>query len=383
MEPRDPHEAHRAATPLELLFDLCFVVAVAQAASRLHHGLAEGHTADALMGYGLVFFAIWWAWMNFTWFASAYATEDPSYRLMVLVQIAGALVVAAGIPRAFEAVDFGVVTLGYAILRVGLVANWLRAARSDPPRRRTALRYALGLTSCQAGWLLLLTLPHERWILGWLFLAPAEILVPYWAERAHPTPWHAHHITERYGLFVIIVLGESVLAATVAVQKAMDAGEAVARLAGCIVGGLLIFFSLWWIYFDRPAHKFLVSNREGFVWGYGHFLIFASAAAIGAALGVSVDVLTGHARVSPWAAGLSVAVPVAVFLLCVYQLAVRPLEKGLLHTTAFFGAAILVLLAAASAWAVLLIGFILTALVAVQPGLKALGSSSPPAPSGR
>jgi low temperature requirement protein LtrA len=369
MEPRDPHEAHRAATPLELLFDLCFVVAVAQASSGLHHGLAEGHTAHAIVGYGLVFFAIWWAWMNFTWFASAYATEDVPYRLMVLMQIAGALVVAAGIPRAFDAVDFGVVTLGFTILRVGLVANWLRAARSDPTRRRTALRYAIGLTACQTGWLLLLTLPRERWILGWLILAPAELLVPMWAERSHPTSWHPHHITERYGLFVLIVLGESVMAAMAAIRRALDAGEGAAPLASCIVGGLLIFFSSWWIYFDRPAHRFLVSNREGFIWGYGHFLIFASAAAIGAGLGVSVDFSTGQAHLPGWAAGLSVGVPVAVFVLCVYRLVVRPLERGPRLTAAFVGAAILVLLAAGSTWAVLLIGLILAALVAVVIGL--------------
>ena len=369
MEARDPHEAHRAATPLELLFDLCFVVAVAQAASSLHHGLAEGHIAQAILGYGLVFFAIWWAWMNFTWFASAYATEDVPYRLMVLVQIAGALVVAAGIPRAFEAVDFGVVTLGYTILRVGLVANWLRAARSDPPRRSTALRYAVGLAACQAGWVLLLTLPPEWWIRGWLILAPGELLVPIWAERSQPTRWHPHHISERYGLFVLIVLGESVMAATLAVQRAVDAGEVLRPIAGCIMGGLLIFFCLWWIYFDRPAHRFLISNRDGFVWGYGHFLIFASAAAIGAGLGVSVDVFTGHASLSARAAGLSVGVPVAVFALCVYRLVVRPLERGRLLTAAFVGTAILVLLAAGSIWAVLLIGLILAALVAVVIGL--------------
>src|SRR5689334_5469635 len=72
LQGRDPHEEHRASTPLELFVDLCFVVAVAQAASQLHHALAEGHVTDALVGYPTVFFAIWWAWMNFTWFASAY-----------------------------------------------------------------------------------------------------------------------------------------------------------------------------------------------------------------------------------------------------------------------------------------------------------------------
>jgi low temperature requirement protein LtrA len=66
MRGRDPGEAHRASTSLELLFDLCFVVAVAQAAAQLHHALAEGHLATGLVGYAMVFFAIWWAWMNFT-----------------------------------------------------------------------------------------------------------------------------------------------------------------------------------------------------------------------------------------------------------------------------------------------------------------------------
>ena len=88
---RSPHEAHRTATPLELFFDLVFVVAIAQAASGLHHAVAELHALDGLIGYLMVFFAIWWAWMAFTWFASAYDCDDVPYRLLVFVQIAGAL----------------------------------------------------------------------------------------------------------------------------------------------------------------------------------------------------------------------------------------------------------------------------------------------------
>ncbi|HEX8803081.1 MAG TPA: low temperature requirement protein A, partial [Acidimicrobiales bacterium] len=107
--PRSPDEEHRAATPLELFFDLCFVVAVAQAADGLHHALAEADMVSALVGYPSVFFAVWWAWMNFTWFASAYDNDDVPYRLTVLVQIAGVLILAAGVPRAFADEDFGVV----------------------------------------------------------------------------------------------------------------------------------------------------------------------------------------------------------------------------------------------------------------------------------
>jgi low temperature requirement protein LtrA len=68
MRARDAAEQHRVATPLELLFDLCFVVAVALAAASLHHAVAENHIASGVLSYAMVFFAIWWAWMNFTKF---------------------------------------------------------------------------------------------------------------------------------------------------------------------------------------------------------------------------------------------------------------------------------------------------------------------------
>ena len=102
MTPRDPEQPHRAATPLELFFDLCFVVAIALAADSLHHGLVEDHIGESILRYCLVFFALWWAWMNFTWFASAYDTDDGPYRDRNFTLMAGALVIAAGVPRTFE-----------------------------------------------------------------------------------------------------------------------------------------------------------------------------------------------------------------------------------------------------------------------------------------
>ncbi len=170
MASRDPDEAHRASTPLELFFDLTFVVAIAQAANSLHHGLAEGHAQNVLVGYPLVFFGIWWAWMNFSWFASAYDTDDVLYRLAVLVQIAGVLVYAAGVPRAMEHQDFTVGVLGYVIMRVGLISQWLRAARSDPEHRACCLRYAGGIFVCQLCWIGLLAVPDALFLPGFLVL---------------------------------------------------------------------------------------------------------------------------------------------------------------------------------------------------------------------
>ncbi|HZA82545.1 MAG TPA: low temperature requirement protein A, partial [Actinomycetes bacterium] len=154
MVARSTTEANRGATVLELFFDLCFVVAVAQAAAALHHEIAADHVGDGVVGYALVFFAIWWAWMNFTWFASAYDTDDVAYRLTTLVQIAGALILAAGVPDAMAGDDFGVITVGYVVMRLAMVTQWLRAAGSDPPHRRSSLRFATGVAAVQAGWVL-------------------------------------------------------------------------------------------------------------------------------------------------------------------------------------------------------------------------------------
>jgi low temperature requirement protein LtrA len=340
MGPRSPIEAHRASTPLELFFDLCFVVAVAQAGSSLHHALIEGHTGDAVSAYPMVFFAIWWAWMNFTWFASAYDNDDVPYRLAVLVQIAGALILAAGVPRAFDHRDFAVVAVGYSVMRVALVSLWLRAGIEHRQGRGCSIRYAIGVAACQVGWWCMFLLPKaDRWM-AWLLLVPLELLVPVWAERRGATSWHPGHIVERYGLFTIIVLGESVLAASLAIQTALDGGQSLADLASVAGGGVLIVFAMWWIYFDLPAEQvvggaranFGGSQRGAFIWGYGHLVVFASAAAVGAGLAAAVDQAEGHAELTATGAALSVTVPVSVYLLSVWLLHVRYKEPGVVRS---------------------------------------------------
>ena len=133
MLPRSPHEHRRTATPLELLFDLVFVVAIAQAGRGSTTRLPSPTPLHGLASYAMVFFAIWWAWMNFTWFASAYDCDDVPYRLAAFVQIAGALILAAGVPAMFEhRVPNVAIVGGYVVMRLALVGQWLRAAASDP-----------------------------------------------------------------------------------------------------------------------------------------------------------------------------------------------------------------------------------------------------------
>jgi low temperature requirement protein LtrA len=362
MQPRDTAEEHRASTPLEAFFDLCFVVAVAVAGQSLHHAIAEGHLVRGVAGYAMVFFAIWWAWMNFTWFASAYDVDDVPYRLAAFVQIIGALVIAAGVPRALERWDFTVVTLGYAIMRVALVAQWLRAGRSDPACRATAYRYAAGVSACMAGWGLSLLLPDDLRPVTAVLVA-LELAVPVWAERTGTTSWHPGHIAERYNLFTLIVLGESVLSATVAIQAALDAEGTVWQLAEVLVGAPLIVFAMWWTYFSKSAERLLTGNRVAFVWGYGHLVIFGSAAAVGAGLALAVDVAThtGHATAST--AGLAVGIPAALYVLTVWALHIRRHHTDRVHAWLFPATALLLLGAGLTPLPVLLAGLLLLLLV--------------------
>jgi low temperature requirement protein LtrA len=362
MRPRDVDEVARASTPLELLFDLCFVVAVAAVSDRLHHALSIGHTLSGVVGYLAVFFAIWWAWMNFTWFASAYDCDDVLYRLATFVQIAGVLMLAAGVPRAFDQRDFTLIVLGYAVMRAGLMAQWLRAAR-EPESRRVALRYAGGISAAMLGWVGLLLVPAPLRLPLFLVMAAVELTIPVWAELGYRTAWHPHHLAERFGLLTLIVLGETVLSASAAMRSAMDVSGTAVRLVAVAFSGLVVVLALWWLYFGQNAVRILRSKRDALAWGYGHYLIFSSAAAVGAGLAVAVDraVAPGGGDMGP---GAAVAIPVAAFLLCVWWLHVRPHRRGLAVDAAFPAAAALMLLSLLTPVPLPLIAVIAAALVA-------------------
>jgi low temperature requirement protein LtrA len=367
MQPRDPRETHRVATPLELFFDLVFVVAIASAAAGWHHGLAEGHLGD-LVGFLMVFFAIWWAWMNYTWFASAYDCDDVVYRLLTFTIMSGSLLLAAGTPALFATGQSGLVVAGYAVMRFAMVAMWLRAAANHPEGRCTALWYAGGIATVQLLWIgrLLLDGPAVLMTSFWVLVA-LELLVPVLAERHGVTPFHPHHIAERYALLTIIVLGEVILASVQAVQGALGQGRQPG-LVLVIVGGLLSVFSMWWLYFKRDhAVLFEGSTRITFAVGYGHYAIFASAAATGAALAAAVDLVQGEAHTTARAVGLAFAGAVAAYVwaLAVLHAAVDGERRERLVGGAVGAVAIGIAAVSTSVGAtVLLIGLLLAAAVA-------------------
>ena len=107
MRGRDPHEPHRAATPLELLFDLTLVVAFGTAGNELAHALAADHIWAGIVGFCFAGFAICWAWINYSWFASAYDTDDWAFRVLTMLQMVGVIVLALGLPEMFASIEEG------------------------------------------------------------------------------------------------------------------------------------------------------------------------------------------------------------------------------------------------------------------------------------
>src|SRR6266478_5705305 len=324
MSGRDPHEEHRVATPLELLFDLTFATCFSFAASQFATELAQGRYAAASLGFGFASFAICWAWINFSWFSSAYDTDDWLFRVATMVQMIGVLVLAIGLRPMFASIEHGqrldnsVMVLGYVVMRVALVFQWLRAAKQDPARRSACLAYAAAISIAQLGWVLLIVVRFTTVaavVLGSI-LALIELVGPVLAERKDGgTPWHAHHIVERQSLFAIIALGEGIVGTVAALSAVVEQqGWSVdAALVG--IAGTGLTFGMWWIYYMVPAAEVLERHRDrGFVWGYCQMLIVTAIVATGAGLQVAAYFIERRAVIGPLATVLSVATPVAAYI---------------------------------------------------------------------
>lgn len=344
MLPRDPAQPHRTASTLELFFDLVFVVAVSIASAQLHHALSHGDFVHGITSYAMVFFAVWWAWMNFTWFATSFDTDDWLYRVTTIIQMGGVLVLAAGIPAAFEEGDFTVPVIGYIVMRVAMIAQWLRASRGAGDLKGAARRYAIGIAGVQVLWVLFLLIPSgPLQLVAFVVFALVEVSVPVFAERRRQTPWHPHHITERYGLFTLIVLGESLLASANAIIDAKNELDSFVPLISISVLTLVVTASLWWIYFWAPHHRAITTFGRSLRYGYTHYLVFAAAAAFSAGIEVELDVLIGESHLSTIQASFTVTIPIAIFLLGVWWIAIRENADRVVNTVVPVGAAVVLL----------------------------------------
>lgn len=318
---RDPSEAHRVASSLELLFDLTFAIAFGQAGNAVSHLLAEGHFLPAFVGFVIATFAIYWAWVNFSWFASAYDTDDWFYRLTTLLQMIGVLVFAVGLPRMFTSLNAGqqldnrIMVMGYVIMRMAMVIQWLRVWKGGKTRK-TSLYYIKTIILAQIGWtaLAFLNLPTAYMLIAMIPLAIIEVAGPYLAEQHQGTPWHAHHIAERYSLLAIIALGECLIGTISTLSASVDALGWTWTSALMVFSGAALTFAMWWIYTELPSAEVLhVRRNKAFPWGYLHYITFSAIAATGAGLHVIATYIEHSAHISAFAAVATVVAPVALY----------------------------------------------------------------------
>jgi low temperature requirement protein LtrA len=279
-------ETNRTATRLELFFDLAFLTFVARAGDLL----AKDETWTGALRFTAVMAVGWWAWASTTLYANRFDTDDAVFRLLTLIGMGGVLTMAASVDQVSLPAGTWFI-LGYVVVRLVLVAGYLRAGWHLPDARRAIRPYLLGHTAGAAIWLASLAVPTPGRYVVWAVGVAVDLLGPTVSARlrdALPVPMD--HLPERFGLFVILVLGESVAAAVTGVH---DGGWTT----GVVLSALFAFVlsaALWWSYFDLSggaAKRRLLEEggdqtRQGVhdLYVYAHLPIAISLAAVAVGL---------------------------------------------------------------------------------------------------
>jgi low temperature requirement protein LtrA len=277
----------RTSTWLELFFDLCFVVAVAALARGLHH---DPNLEGMLRFLGL-FVPVWWSWMIFTWYATSFDNDDVPYRVTLFVAMLSILGLAASVGRI--GVDPSAVVgfvLAYSLMRLLVAGLFVRGGRNVPTDLRPFVTfYVAGNIIGATIWLSSLLVPAPFQYVVWAVGLAVELLGPILAVMTLDNPritFHPRHIAERYGLFTLIVLGESVLAVA---SGTAGTDWALAAMLTAVVG-FVAAVCIWWLYFDHVGSSGIeLGPRPAFYWGYGHFAVYAGIAAFGVGVQLAIE----------------------------------------------------------------------------------------------
>ena len=236
-------------TPLELFFDLVFVLAITQCTALM----ADDPTWAGLVRGLLVLGVLWWSWVGYAWLTSVLDPEEGGVRLVMFVAMAALLVVALCVPGAFGD-DALLFACAYGVVRFSQIGLFLIASRDDPALRQSVLGLAGG-TAVGVG-LIVVAAGLDGWAqtLVWALALALDMAEPFFFGSEGWSLEHPGHFAERHGLIIIIALGESIVAIGVGAGVAVDAGVVAAATLG-IAGAA----ALWWLYFDVVA---LVAERS-------------------------------------------------------------------------------------------------------------------------
>jgi len=234
--------------PLELFFDLVFVLALTQCTALM----ADEPTWEGLAKGLLILGVMWWAWVGYAWLTSVVDPEEGVVRFVIFVAMAALLVISLCIPEAFDS-RAGLFAGGYAVVRFAQIALFLVASRDDADLRRSVIGLAagtaVGVGLIAAAALTTGVLQGALWGLALLLDMSGPYLFGSEGWKLAPG-----HFAERHGLIVIIALGESIVAIGVGAEAGVDAGVVAAAVLGVLVAS-----GLWWLYFDVVA---LVAERR-------------------------------------------------------------------------------------------------------------------------
>lgn len=289
-EVRDRH-----ATWLELFFDLVFVFAIAELAHFLHSEL----TWAGIAGFAALFVPVWWLWIDFSYYADQFDIEsNNAYRLILLGVMLGLIVLALTIPEALRggSAEFAAI---YTALRLAIIFLYVQAWRFVPQSRELTARYTISFSIAFFLWLISIAVPEPARFVLWAIALLIEICngpITYLTIRSVPT--QASHMDERFGLFVIIVLGEAIIA--VATGVAGTDWQWNTTLTG--IGGFITAVSLWWTYFERADESVINQALRGgkaallrsYIYGYSHVLVFMGIVSTGIGIQLAIEAAAGE-----------------------------------------------------------------------------------------
>jgi low temperature requirement protein LtrA len=371
-------EGERSATWLELFYDLVFVVAVA----ALGHRLLVDPSWKGGLAYIGFFIPLWWAWVGYTFYADRYDTDDLGQRNLAAAQIMAVAFMAASVGG--ETDSTFAFALAFIAARSILIIMYIRARRHVPETRELVTGYIKGHSIAIGVWTISLLAPEELRIVLWAIALASDFYTPYHFRTIQAkVPLDTSHLPERFGLFTILVLGESI-AATIAGLS--HEGWHVRPVIGSVLS-VIIATGLWWIYFDNSEGS-VVRRRKGqrkawkpTVWIYSHLPLAIALTASGIGLEF---VITDHWHMAErMVVTLGVAGAfVAMGLIHIATVAGSERYDELKARVRFGAAGIVVLLGLfagdlAPNWFALLIAILVVAQVGLDVALEPQGEPAP------
>jgi low temperature requirement protein LtrA len=313
----EEEERERRVGWLELFYDLVFVVVIAQ----LSHYLAEHITLQGVITFGLLFIPVWWVWIGNTFYNERFETHDVSNRIFTFLQMVPVAGLAVSVHAALgeTSTEFA---LSYIAVRILLIIMWLRGGWHEKIFWPVARRYATGFSLSVLLFIIsLFTPPPWRFMLWGLGLL-IDLITPITTlkQQIGLPRLSTSRLPERFGLFVIIVLGETVVGVVNGVaEKPLISPEVI--LTGIL--GMALGFGLWWVYFDFVARRqFRPGVWWSLTWSYLHLPLVMSITATGAGI---ANVIASQEAFLPDTVRLLIsgAVSAALIIISLIELSLR------------------------------------------------------------